>query len=362
MSFKKKIQYLVKFLVRLVFKLIHGKINYRKFYLSDEIQRFVLNFNKNKNLILKIKNGRIYTDYVQHLAIIHNNNLLNDVSYQLKESSLLPTEKNTVMKIGTPRIVKRFNGNVLSMVNGASGNENYFHWLFDILPRVVMMQKINELKNVDYLYLPELKEFQIRTLKIFNISKKKFISSKKYRHIICDNLYATSHPWHKNGNILKQAQNIPNWVFYEISKKLLKHKKKFKCNNKIFIDRRESKFNHCQIINDKEIKNFLVKKGFAIYRIGELDLFKQFYLFNNAKIIIGAHGAAFANLIFCKKNTKVIEFFPKNHPNFVNKKICKMKSLKYKFLESDYFRPQINNDDGDIFVNLKKLKKLINLK
>ena len=113
MSFKKKIQYLVKFLVRLVFKLIHGKINYRKFYLSDEIQRFVLNFNKNKNLILKIKNGRIYTDYVQHLAIIHNNNLLNDVSYQLKESFLLPTEKNTVMKIGTPRIVKRFNGNVL---------------------------------------------------------------------------------------------------------------------------------------------------------------------------------------------------------------------------------------------------------
>ena len=142
----------------------------------------------------------------------------------------------------------------------------------------------------------------------------------------------------------------------------MRHKKKFKCNNKIFIDRRESKFNHCQIINDKEIKNFLVKNGFTIYRVGELDLFKQFYLFNNAKIIIGAHGAAFANLIFCKKSTKVIEFFPKKHPNFVNRKICKMKSLKYKFLESDYFKSEINNNYGDIFVNLKKLKKLINLK
>ncbi len=361
MSFKKKIQYYVKFLVRSIFKILHGRINYKKLYFPDEIQRFNLKFNKSKNLILKIKNGRIYTDYVQHLAIIHNNNLLDNVSYQLKNSSLLPTKKNTVMKIGTPRILKKFDGNVLSLVNGASGNENYFHWLFDILPRLIMLEKTNQLKDIDYLYLPELKEFQIKTLKLFNIKKKKIINSKKYRHITCDYLYATSHPWHKKGNILQQAQNIPNWIFHEVSKKLLKYKKRFNCNNKIFIDRRESKFNHCQIINDKEIKEFLTKKGFDIYRVGEINLFKQFYLFNNAKIIIGAHGAAFANLIFCKKNTKVIEFFPKKHPNLVNKEISKIRNLKYCFMRSDYIKPKVSND-GDILVNLKKLNRLINLK
>ncbi len=361
MSFKKKIQYLSKLFVRYIFKLIYGRINYKHKYNSKEIHRSILHLNKTKNIILKIKNARIYTDYVQHLAIIHNNNLLDQVSYQLKDSSLLPTKKNTTMEIGTPKILKKFNGNILSLVNGASGNDNYFHWLFDILPRLVMLDKINELKNIDYFYLPELKKFQIQTLKTFGINEKQFINSKKFRHVSADQIYATSHPWHKKGNILRQAQNIPNWVFHEITKKLISHKKQFNCSNKIFIDRRESKFNHCQIINDNEIKNFLVNKGFSVYRVGEIDLFKQFYLFNNAKIIVGAHGAAFANLIFCKKNTKVIEFFPKRHPNLVNKKISLIKNLKYKSLRSNNFNYKYNLN-GDILVDLKKLNKLINWK
>lgn len=359
MSLKKKIQYLIKDFVRFIFKLIHGKIEYKKNYSSKDIKKSLLLINKTKNYVFKIKNGRIYTDYVQHLAIIHNNHILKNVSYQLNNSRFISPIKNTVCKIGTPRILKKYDGSVLSLVNGASGNENYFHWLFDILPRLIMLEKINELKNIDYFYLPELKKFQIQTLKKFNLDNLKFINSKKFRHITCNELYATSHPWHNKGNILKEAQNIPNWVFEEISRKFLKYKKKFNCNNKIFIDRRESKFNHCQIINEKEVKNFLIKKGFSIYRIGEIDLFKQFYLFNNAKIIIGAHGAAFANLIFCKKNTKIVEFIPKKHPNLVNKKISKLKDLKYTLIRSKYVSKK-NHLNGDIYVDLKKLKRIIN--
>ena len=37
-------------------------------------------------------------------------------------------------------------------------------------------------------------------------------------------------------------------------------------------------------------------------------------MFWNAECIIGAHGAAFSNLIFCKPKTKVIEIKPFNHP------------------------------------------------
>ena len=220
-----------------------------------------------------------------------------------------------------------------------------------------MLEKVNLLKNIDYFYLPEMKEFQIKSLKIFNINKNQFINSKKYRHITSKNIFATSHPWHRKGNILQEAKNIPNWIFNEISKRLILYKKKFDCNDRFFIDRRESKFNHCQIINNDEVKNFLIKKGFSIYSVGKLDLFNQFYLFNTAKKIIGPHGAAFANLIFCKKNTNVIEFFPNKHPNLVNKKISKIKNLRYLSLRS----PEVNDKkNGDIYIDLKKLDKLIN--
>ena len=98
---------------------------------------------------------------------------------------------------------------------------------------------------------------------------------------------------------------LPSWIVHWLKDICLKYAKKFDCNDKIYIDRTESKFNHCQIQNDDEIFNFLHKKGFSKYKVGELSFFEQIYLFNNAKIVIGAHGAAFTNLVFCNPNTKI---------------------------------------------------------
>ena len=38
---------------------------------------------------------------------------------------------------------------------------------------------------------------------------------------------------------------------------------------------------------------------------------KQISVFNNSKIIVSPHGAGLANTIFCRKNTKILEFFLK---------------------------------------------------
>ena len=75
-----------------------------------------------------------------------------------------------------------------------------------------------------------------------------------------------------------------------------------------------------------EIKSFLKSKGFKIFKLSNLDFKEQINIFNNAEIIIGPHGAGFANLVFCKKNTKVIELnqkiilikFMKEYPVLIN--------------------------------------------
>ena len=70
-----------------------------------------------------------------------------------------------------------------------------------------------------------------------------------------------------------------------------------------FIDRTESIYNHCKLINNKEMTTKL-KKGFKIIQVGKLSFKQQIKLFNNAKIIIGVHGA-FANLIFVSQKPKL---------------------------------------------------------
>ena len=97
---------------------------------------------------------------------------------------------------------------------------------------------------------------------------------------------------------------MPIWIIKWLRKTFINKGKKTNIGKKIFIDRTESKYGHCQIENSEEIKNYLTKKGFDVVRVGQLSFGQQISLFKNAKIIVGAHGAAFANLIFCMPNTK----------------------------------------------------------
>ena len=81
-------------------------------------------------------------------------------------------------------------------------------------------------------------------------------------------------------------------------------------------------------------------------------------MFWNAKCIIGAHGAAFTNLIFCKPKTKIIEFKPFNHPGKNYEKISNINKLNYQSIISD--KKYLKNKCGDIYIDLNILKKKLN--
>ena len=353
MNINKQLQFFFKIFFQYIFFLIYGKIIYKKNVKNSKI----IKINSKKYYVAKVKNGRIYTDYLENVSIIDENNILvNDVSYQQIDGAVFPAKLNSALVKGTPRLKKKIKGSVLCMVQGISAEINYFHWMFDILPRIKLIKNIIDLKDIDYFYFPELKKWQKDTLSIFKIPKNKFINSKKYRHIEANLIFATSHPWYTKGHMVSESKNLPAWDINWVANTFLKHKKKTHCCKKIFIDRSESAFKHCQIINNDEVKNNLIKRGFSVHKTGKMSFFEQIYLFNNAKVIVGAHGAAFTNLVFCKPKTKIIEIIPKSHPNTVNRKISKVKNLKYfRFITKDLKEEE--KITGDIVVNIKNLKK-----
>lgn len=354
--FRKKLQLIYKFLIVQIFKLIYGRIVLPK--KNQESVKFKeISKADHKYKFVEIINGRIFTDYVENVAIISENQIINHVSYQQVKGEFKEPSFNVVIKKGTPKFKKKINGKVFSLVQGASGN-NYFHWMFDILPRLIILEKVYQLSEIDYFYCPQIKPWQLQTLSIFKIKEDKIINSNYYRHILADKVLAVSHPWYQKGRILNEAKNLPSWIIDEISSRFDVYAKKFKCNDKFFIDRRESKYNHCQIINDEDVKTYLKKRGFAVYRVGELNFFEQVYLFQNAKMIIGAHGAAFANLIFCKPNTKVLDIIPENHPNTVDATIGKFKNLNFEFVRTKKLSDE-KKLAGDIFLPIDEIEKFL---
>ena len=356
MNISKQLQFFFKIFFQYIFFLIYGRVIYKKNKETAKISK-IIKIDSKKYYVAKVKNGRIYTDYLENVSVIDNKNVLvNNVSYQQIDGAMFPAKSNSALVKGTPRLKKKIKGSVLCMVQGISAEINYFHWMFDILPRIKLIKKIINLKNIDYFYFPELKKWQKDTLSIFKIPKNKFINSKKYRHIEADLIFATSHPWYTKGHMVSESKNLPAWDINWVANTFLRYKKKTLCNKKIFIDRSESVFKHCQIINNDEVKRNLIKMGFSIHETGKMSFFEQIYLFNNAKVIVGAHGAAFTNLVFCKPKTKIIEIIPKSHPNTVNKKISKVKNLNYfRFITKDL--KENEKTTGDIVVNINALNK-----
>ena len=350
MNISKQLQFFFKIFFQYIFFLIYGRVIYKKNKETAKISK-IIKIDSKKYYVAKVKNGRIYTDYLENVSVIDNKNVLvNNVSYQQIDGAMFPAKSNSALVKGTPRLKKKIKGSVFCMVQGISAEINYFHWMFDILPRII------NLKNIDYFYFPELKKWQKDTLSIFKIPKNKFINSKKYRHIEADLIFATSHPWYTKGHMVSESKNLPTWDINWVTSTFLRYKKKTLCNKKIFIDRSESVFKHCQIINNDEVKRNLIKMGFSIHETGKMSFFEQIYLFNNAKVIVGAHGAAFTNLVFCKPKTKIIEIIPKSHPNTVNKKISKVKNLNYfRFITKDL--KENEKTTGDIVVNINALNK-----
>ena len=103
-----------------------------------------------------MKSARLYTDTINDTAIIIKDSLVDGPSFQLRDNKNAKCEENIVFSKGTPRIKKKLEGNVLSLLTGGGGNANYWHWLFDVLPRLFLAKQVINLEEIDFFLFPSL--------------------------------------------------------------------------------------------------------------------------------------------------------------------------------------------------------------
>ncbi len=365
MKIKKILQKIFKNFFRLVFKKIYGqpklldnisKLDISKHHIENiEINKQQFKVDKK---IYEIDNAVIFTDLVEHVAIIKDNFLVPEISYQQINGELKNVNYNKVLFNGTNRLKKKIKGSILSLVQGASGN-NYFHFLFDIIPKIILLEKKDYLKKIDFFFLPDVQNWQITILSKFGISKNQLINSKNFRHLEAEKVIALDHMWYSKGFVQEEIKNIPNWIIFALREKFLNNSKKFNSSERVYIDRSDSLFSHCKLINNNEVKEFLSKHNFKSYQISKLNFFEQIYLFNNAKIIIGPHGAAFSNIIFSKRGLKLYEIIPKNHKSIKCKKISNLLNFDYNRIELNLIKNQTKNKKGDMEISILYLEKIL---
>ena len=391
---KKYLQKIFKKISYGVFFKIYGSIdNSIENNKDNRIKVKLINIDKELSYkVYIISNGRLYTDRIHDTAAILDNKIIEGPSFQFRQianpkvNSKIrneinygrypntpnitinsKTRNNIVFSKGTPRKLRNLNGSVLSLLTGGGGNNNYWHWLFDVLPRFGLCSRTINLNEIDYFLLPSLlKKFQRETLDCLNIPKHKRISSEKFRHIKAKELIMTDHPLVTSGNATKDNLNIHNWIISWLKDNFLNPdiiiNKKIK--NKIYIDRSDIISNHLPqrlISNEDEIKKYLLKNNFIFVKLHETRFREQINLFHNAECIVGLHGAGFVNVVFCKPGTKIIELRSLNTGDTI-KNLSKKNDLNYSSIDveaKETYKFDYPNQHGNIQIAISSLIKAL---
>jgi len=361
---KKTIKNIFKLISYGIFKIIYGKIKGKINFNKEEIEIKSVHFERNISYkIYIVKNSRLYTDTINDTAILLKNYIVDGPSFQLRNNVNASCEKNVVFQKGTPRLKKNLKGTVLSLLTGGGGNSNYWHWLFDVLPRIAIAKKNIDLKKIDYFLFPDIKEnFQIETIKNLNISIEKSISSRACRHLSAEKIISVDHPYNFLNDPNQDVLNIPNWIISFLKESFLKDNYQSKINlpKKIYIDRSDAKSGHKnmrKILNEDEVRNLLKKEGFSFVTLSDYHFDDQVKLFNGAECIVGLHGAGFSNIVFCNPNTRIIEF-QSDTAGEMFENLSKSNNLRYENISVKPKTILENNQLGDIEIPIKTLERM----
>lgn len=234
---------------------------------------------------------------------------------------------------------------------------NYFHWLLDVLPRMGILQKTGtDLASIDWFILNSGNApFQKESLDWLGIPKEKQVVTAKGKHFKADTLLAPSLP-----GIPSQT---PPWVVEFLQQTFPASAVARQKNEKLYISRDRSRYR--TFINDQEVREFLLQRGFREVFAEELSFREQVDLFASAETIVAPHGAGLSNLVFCRPGTKVIEIFSPDYVNGCFWVLANWARLNYFYLLGDGPRPPEFVDphkvEKNITVNLRDLEATFRL-
>lgn len=200
----------------------------------------------------------------------------------------------------------------------------YAHWLFDALPRLMMLERLNcdDLKLVVF---GDLNKWQEDSLEImgFDHVQREHLGS---RYIECEFLHFPSAVG-KPGNTSRLALSF-------LRDKLMRNQVTGIADKRIYVTRRKAGRRH--VVNEEELWPILEAHGFEITETENLSLREQIDLFARAKMVIGPHGAGLSNLAFAPSDCQALELFAPTCLRWMYYYLASARKQKYWYLVGDY--------------------------
>jgi hypothetical protein len=232
-------------------------------------------------------------------------------SEELQGRLIIDSKKSTVVKFENDEVVTEIESG--AVFTDALSN-NYAHFLTEILPRVFVFIRQLSIAEATVIIDFGLHQNLMEALEIVIDENVSVIGLDQGKSLLVKSLQVVSPcgyiPFDRRPKT-KHLADHSHGVFSSIVllgmrdyiKSKIIHTNEVVQHKKIFIRRNSSYRN---VSNSKNVEDILVANGFFVIEPENLSFREQVILFNNADVIVGATGAALANLIFCSAETKVI--------------------------------------------------------
>jgi capsular polysaccharide biosynthesis protein len=204
------------------------------------------------------------------------------------------------------------------------GDGNYFHWLFDVLPRLQLLRLTGCVP--ERLFVACKTPFHRETLELLGLDSSKVINASETAFIEAEKLIVPSLPG--------VPGVIPGWVCEFLRESFLPPVSD--AADRSVLPKRlmilRSDVGNRRFVNEAALVRMVERLGFVCVRPEKLSFIEQVRLFQNATVVVSPHGAGLSNLVFCAPETRVLEIFAPSYVNICYWDLSQKVRLRYSYL------------------------------
>lgn len=187
-------------------------------------------------------------------------------------------------------------GTVLNLTSCGTSS-NYYHFLYDALPRLGIFEECFPGRRVDGVLVPHATKYQRELLDLAGVCTRR-IQPARNRAVRAETLMVPSTP--------NQHLDAPRWSTAWLRRRLLPTSDGGP--TRLYLTRGDRP-NTRRYVQEAALWPHLERLGFVRLDPGRLTVQEQINRFSAAEVIVSPHGAGLTNMVFAKPGVRVLELF-----------------------------------------------------
>ena len=181
------------------------------------------------------------------------------------------------------------------------GDTNYYHWLIDYLPRLLLARKYAGSGDFRIVINTPLLKFQRESLALLGIDERQLLPVADGEAVRARTTLVPS---------LLAATTVPHPAITALLQDAFP-RRHHATGARIYLSRQDATSR--QLCNEPELIALLQRFGFERHLPSELDFQRQIDICYGAQALVAVHGAGMANLVFCPASARIFEIFSPLH-------------------------------------------------